>query len=1019
MLASLLPFVFVFEAVLGTPQGPALISGASGGTIKGASIEPTISGDGRFVAFTSVAKLSPEDTNALPDVYVRDTDTGTLRLVSDSRGGDQPLLSADGRFVVFRALETFPRLRTVDLEKQEPPRTISFPQDTGFSFRYADTAAITPEGRFIAFPFRPIPGLANNSITDLYVADTSIMDVNNDNGAESITANFNLLNVGRSAMSRDGNTFFTETTDQLLPLNDTNSVRDIYRIVRGSNAVVRLSAVTDAELLVNGDEAPPEKLKGARDPVLTADGNTAFFITARRLRAEDTDGGATIYRSSSASNFQIPTPISTGGVRPINMSRQAVGDGQYLVFAGQSAAGLKPYILRLSDGELRVLGPSVQMLGLPAISADNGFIAFSTEAALAPNDKNAKGDVYVAPNPFPNARLPAPAVTLSASPQGGVIQQPATVNLGAQATSAAGIVFTRIELNGTAIAQATSGTVPAANFALPVGINKVRAVALDRNHVPKQSVELTFNVRPVANRVVFRPPPELTRSGEAAGGAVSFSGRLVIDNTFASAKTALQVVLLQSPNDAKWEFFGNDVDPAVREVQVLDVIKVPNIPGNTVGEVEFESLTLPPELLGGENFRGVGWTVIAKLQEGPTNFVDRDTLTLFQIAPRLNELTPGPNGGTPQLGGAGSDGGFAPATVNSVTIDPNPIVAVAERTKRTFTATGNFTQGGTSSNRPVTPKWSLVTNGVPATIAANGVLTVGDVATTRTITVMAAFGGKTDTQEVTVRPVSPAVSVRAPFPLVLENDQTFFRILRSPSSNQQLDVSYTVAGLANNPFRNGTDYTPLSGTATIPPNTAFVDVAVVPDATETLIEGNESVILTISPSGDYRVGAQKSATIVIDDDDDDPLPATVPDATIRRGNGPVVGAKVYAFGEVDVAQTLSANAKQGVPVDFIIGFVNRSNGNQTLLIDSAGADFNGFTAKYFLGTKDVTAEVAAGTVQLNNNGNVVGPGEAVQLKLRIIVTSAAPIGAEFPCNVTVSAQGGFSDIVRALVKRAN
>ncbi|MBI4511770.1 MAG: PD40 domain-containing protein [Deltaproteobacteria bacterium] len=74
------------------------------------SQSPSISGDGRYVAFQSYASnLVENDTNGDADVFVHDTQTGETSLVSGpsegvtgspGRNGD-PSISADGRFVAF------------------------------------------------------------------------------------------------------------------------------------------------------------------------------------------------------------------------------------------------------------------------------------------------------------------------------------------------------------------------------------------------------------------------------------------------------------------------------------------------------------------------------------------------------------------------------------------------------------------------------------------------------------------------------------------------------------------------------------------------------------------------------------------------------------------------------------------------------------------------------------------------------------------------------------------------------
>jgi Tol biopolymer transport system component len=81
------------------------------------SLSPSISDDGRFVAFTSSSKnLAPQDRGHGWDVFVRDLATHTTTMASvdsngqpgpalfDSRGGE---ISADGRFVAFSSWAPF------------------------------------------------------------------------------------------------------------------------------------------------------------------------------------------------------------------------------------------------------------------------------------------------------------------------------------------------------------------------------------------------------------------------------------------------------------------------------------------------------------------------------------------------------------------------------------------------------------------------------------------------------------------------------------------------------------------------------------------------------------------------------------------------------------------------------------------------------------------------------------------------------------------------------------------------
>jgi Tol biopolymer transport system component len=98
--------VFVRDVVSGRTTRVSV--GAGGVQGNGESREPSISADGRYVAFNSFASnLVPGDTNDSPDVFHRDLVTGRTTLVSVGRGGPadlgaiDPQISADGKHVAF------------------------------------------------------------------------------------------------------------------------------------------------------------------------------------------------------------------------------------------------------------------------------------------------------------------------------------------------------------------------------------------------------------------------------------------------------------------------------------------------------------------------------------------------------------------------------------------------------------------------------------------------------------------------------------------------------------------------------------------------------------------------------------------------------------------------------------------------------------------------------------------------------------------------------------------------------
>ncbi len=95
--------VFVRDRAAGTTER---ISVASDGTeANGPSFDPSLSADGRFVAFHSLASnLVPNDTNGVTDVFVHDRLTGTTERVCGVQGNDSSIsasISPNGNFIAF------------------------------------------------------------------------------------------------------------------------------------------------------------------------------------------------------------------------------------------------------------------------------------------------------------------------------------------------------------------------------------------------------------------------------------------------------------------------------------------------------------------------------------------------------------------------------------------------------------------------------------------------------------------------------------------------------------------------------------------------------------------------------------------------------------------------------------------------------------------------------------------------------------------------------------------------------
>jgi subtilisin family serine protease len=97
----------VFVTDLATATTTLVSHAAAGGTADGSSGEPDISPDGRWIAFSSDAQLTADDTNDSSDVYLFDRTTGAVKLISRLVGkaavghSHSPTVNAAGTSVAY------------------------------------------------------------------------------------------------------------------------------------------------------------------------------------------------------------------------------------------------------------------------------------------------------------------------------------------------------------------------------------------------------------------------------------------------------------------------------------------------------------------------------------------------------------------------------------------------------------------------------------------------------------------------------------------------------------------------------------------------------------------------------------------------------------------------------------------------------------------------------------------------------------------------------------------------------
>jgi tricorn protease-like protein len=215
--------IFVHDRTTGATTRVSVVDSSGAQATGGASSNPSISSDGRFVAFESLAtNLVADDTNGLADIFVHDRTTGATTRVSvvDSSGAQatggassNPSISPDGRFVAFESLATnlvtgdTNGLGDVFVHDRQTDRTTRVSVASGGAEGNNDSFApsISSDGDFVAFESDATNLVAGDTNTrrDIFVRDQSGSSLD-DGGRAADTGCFIDTASGRIPRSLDG-----------------------------------------------------------------------------------------------------------------------------------------------------------------------------------------------------------------------------------------------------------------------------------------------------------------------------------------------------------------------------------------------------------------------------------------------------------------------------------------------------------------------------------------------------------------------------------------------------------------------------------------------------------------------------------------------------------------------------------------------------------------------------------------------------------------------------------------------
>lgn len=407
-------------AVAQAGASTTLVSKSSAGTKGDApSGEPSVSGNGRLVAFNSVAdNLVPNDTNNVSDCFVRDMQTGTVERVSVSSGGQQangkcwgPAISAGGRWVAFNSQATNLAGATNGLtqvylhDRQTGATTLVSERRAGDGEGGngpSNDPGISKDGRYVVYESKA-SNLINgdtNDRKDIFLFDR----VTGETKRVSVRSNGQQGNGGSedAAISADGKFIVFTSYARNLVTGDTNRKRDVFAHKRTTGKTERVS------LRAGGRQANGESWNG------TISGNgrfVAFESKATNLVSADRSNDRDVFRydrwkkrisqasrtsAEKQARGQSGDPTISANGRWIafesNAGNLAKGDTnrRYDSFVRDFSKGTTRILSKRSDGKI-AWGNQDD----PFISGDGRFVVFeSTAKKIVPADKDTIEDVY-------------------------------------------------------------------------------------------------------------------------------------------------------------------------------------------------------------------------------------------------------------------------------------------------------------------------------------------------------------------------------------------------------------------------------------------------------------------------------------------------------------------------------------------------------------------------------------------------------------------------------------------------
>jgi uncharacterized repeat protein (TIGR01451 family) len=307
-----------------------------------------ISDDGNLVVFdTALMNLVRGDENANPDVYIHDRTTRTTQLVSlgldgTPDTGERPVISGDGRFVAFTSrgqnlvadhpeFELRPHVYVYDVQTQSIER-IDVDSNEVLAAGSALFVEINQDGRYVAFGSAAenlVSGPGDGGGSDVFVRDrgngtTHGVTTGGDTG---LFEGDSLL----SSISPDG-LRVGFSSEEAFDGDSNGFIEDAY-VGEWQSGIVRLVSRDSAGNQGQGLSA------NSHSPLLSADPNSVIFTSRAALVADDSNVAHDVYRRDLATGITVRLAADDDGADVI--ASDITNDGRFVSLL--TAADLLPH----------------------------------------------------------------------------------------------------------------------------------------------------------------------------------------------------------------------------------------------------------------------------------------------------------------------------------------------------------------------------------------------------------------------------------------------------------------------------------------------------------------------------------------------------------------------------------------------------------------------------------------------------------------------------------------------------